>query len=340
MHLFLKNMTDIFVNNITKNYGKTICLNHVSFIVPQNKITVLLGPSGAGKTTLLRILAGLDKDYSGNIEGMESPIAMIFQSDALFPHTKVKHNIAYGLQKLGYSKEEIDTMVLEISKLLHIEGLLDRYPVSLSGGEAKRVGIARALVRKPKVLLLDETFSSLDERLQEELQEELLRIQKVFHTTMILVSHNQKEALRLGNHLVLLTNGACLEEGTSEELYEDPKNLFTAEFLGNPRINLMNGVIQDGKVLIEDYEILSTNLESQVVQVGIRPETIHLAKEGLQASVLQSIYEGDTWIIMIHTKIGQLTFFNSERIDIDKKIYVSIDDSIILLFDQNGKRIV
>lgn len=322
-------MSEIRGCNITKKYGNQTALEDVSFCIPMNKISVILGPSGAGKSTLLRILAGLDQDFSGTMEGIEKPIAMIFQSDALFPHTKVFDNIAYGLSKLGYQQEEISSMVHETAKMLHIEPLLDRYPVSLSGGEAQRVGIARAIVRKPKLLLLDEPFSSLDERLKEELYEELKTIKNQFSITMVLVSHDQKEALSLGEHLILLNQGKLVETGSSKELYENPHIFFSAEFLGVPKMNALHGTIQDSKLYVG---------KGVDVVIGIRPEWIMIGIGAIKGEISNISYEGNQYLITVFTKIGSLHFQSQVEYAVGEKLTIWIDWEKALVY-QNGIRI-
>lgn len=235
-------MPTIEIKAITKRINDKTLLDNVSFVVPDKKSIYIIGPSGAGKTTLLNIIAGLDDAYDGDIlfdgvnvnnkKPFERNIAMIFQETGLFPHTKVKHNISYGLKKLMVSQNKIDEAVIEVAKALQIEKLLDRYPASLSAGEKQRVGIARALVRKPSILLLDEPFANLDERLKENLQDELNMIQKRDGITMIQVTHDQREALKMADMVLLLNEGKLVAYGTPDELMKETGDTFTNHFLG------------------------------------------------------------------------------------------------------------
>lgn len=267
----------IRIEHLSKSYDDTHALNDVSFVMESGRKTVILGPSGAGKTTLLRCIAGLETCESGKIffddedvtakSPAERKVAMIFQSAALFVHTKIKDNIAYGLYKLGYTKGEIETMVMRSAELLHISHLLERYPNMLSGGEKQRASIARAIVRKPSLLLLDEPFSSLDERLREELQAEMMRLQEEIGMTMISVTHDQQEAMNMADTVIFMNNGEIKASGAPEDLYLNPPNLDTAEFIGSPAVN----VIHDDTALFARLKEFY-HFKDEVRTIAIRPE--------------------------------------------------------------------
>ena len=200
-------MPAVSLKNIVRKYGEKKALDNVSFDCAENSRTVIIGPSGAGKTTCLKLIAGLETADEGSlyIDGRDASslkphernIGMIFQDAALFPHSTVYDNIAYGMHRLGYNKDDIRKMVQETAEHLHIESLLKRYPCSLSAGERQRAGIARAIVRKPGLLLLDEPFANLDARLREELQKEIISLQKEYGMTMLLITHDQSEAVAI-----------------------------------------------------------------------------------------------------------------------------------------------
>ena len=272
-------MPEITVKNLTHAYSNEEALSSVSFSVESGKCAVILGPSGAGKTTLLRCIAGLETPRKGEIlfDGRDvtqlAPskrgIAMIFQSAALFEHTKLKHNIGYGLKKLGYSSDQIGKMVYEAAEKLHIENLLERYPASVSGGERQRASIARALVRNPETLLLDEPFSSLDARLSQQLQQEVRRLQKETGMTMIMVTHDQSEAIAMADTLIVMREGRLEACGSPRQLYNDPPTLFTADFLGTSRISR----VEKGSELFA-YLKDTCGFSDQVQTAAIRPTAL------------------------------------------------------------------
>lgn len=236
-------MSEIKLQDVTKRFGGTIALNRISSIFPRRKITVVLGPSGSGKSTLLRIISGLERPDEGKVlidgelvnelEPYERGVSMIFQYPALFPHLKVYDNISFGLEPLGLSGEEIDERVIETAELLEINELLDRYPSMLSGGEMQRVSLARALVIRPKILLLDEPLGHLDVNLRTKLRRELVEIQRKLSITFIYVTHDQDEALEIADHLIILNEGIIVDMGNPIDVYLHPSTLESARFLGH-----------------------------------------------------------------------------------------------------------
>ena len=225
------------IRNITKTYGEKKALDSVGFSAEEGKITVILGPSGSGKSTLLKIIAGLEKADEGEIvladknitdvPAGERGIAMVFQDAALFPMTNVKENILYGTH---LAKTEAEGKLRELSEILKIESLLERYPRRLSGGERQRVNIARALIRDPEAVLLDEPFASLDEKLKKELQEEVMILQKKKQMTVLWVTHDQKEAFLAADQMIILREGRLIAKGTPEEIRNSP-DLQVKEFI-------------------------------------------------------------------------------------------------------------
>ena len=226
-------MSNIEIQNLQKSYGTHTVIKDISFTIENGSRVVILGPSGAGKTTLLRLIAGLETVSMGQIsfDDTNKNVAMIFQNGGLFEHAKVKDNIILGLKKLGYTKEEINNKLIEVASLLHIESLLDRYPVSLSAGEKQRVGIARAIIRNPSVLLLDEPFSNLDEELSYALKRDLLKMQESLNMTMIVVTHEMGFAKQVSNRVIFMEDGLIAEEGSPEKIFDHPDNERTKEFL-------------------------------------------------------------------------------------------------------------
>ena len=226
----------IIVKNLTVKFNDFLALNDLSLEIREGEKFVIIGPSGAGKTTFLRALAGLNGEYEGSIlihgkelrtlSSAERKTAMIFPDAALFPHTRVKDNITYGLKKIGYTNAEIDTMCRETAELLHIEHLLERYPESLSSGEKQRAGIARAIVRKPEIMLLDEPFGAVDAITRINLQNELLRIHRETKKTFLLVTHDINEAMKLGNRVMIMNEGRLLQFDTPREIIRHPADPF------------------------------------------------------------------------------------------------------------------
>lgn len=270
-------MTCIEIKNLSKSFGKQKIIQDLSFNIEENSRVAIVGESGVGKTTLLRMIAGLESYDSGEIiyQKENKTIGMIFQDGGLFEHALVKDNIIFGLKKLGYSKEKINKDLLDISKKLHIEHLLSRYPVSLSGGEKQRVGIARALIRKVDILLLDEPFSNLDIKLTYELEKELLEIQESYGMTMIMVTHNIDEAFFFAQKIGILKNGQLLEYCSTENLLKHPTHLETMTFLF-PNINQFDGKVENHKLWINDMQIGDIALDNQELKVLIKVESIVL----------------------------------------------------------------
>ena len=287
-------MPEIRVTDLSHAYRTKDAVSGVSFSVESGTCTVILGPSGAGKTTLLRCIAGLETPEKGRIffDGRDvtslSPsqrgIGMIFQSAALFEHTKIKDNIGYGLRKLGYSKQESEKMVYEAAQKLHIETLLDRYPHAVSGGERQRASIARALVRNPQILLLDEPFSSLDARLSQQLQQDVRRLQKETGMTMIMVTHDQSEAAAMAHRLILMHDGRIEADGAPRDLYNHPPTLFAADFLGTSRISRVEKGSELFALLKEMF-----GFSENAATAALRPSAIILDEQSeLKAEVVSS----------------------------------------------------
>ncbi len=288
----------IIVKNLTVKFIDFPALNDLSLEIREGEKFVIIGPSGAGKTTFLRVLAGLNDRYEGTvmiggedlrkIPAEKRKIAMIFPDAALFPHTRVKDNITYGLKKIGYTKDEINAMCRETAELLHIEHLLERYPESLSSGEKQRAGIARAIVRRPEIMLLDEPFSNLDKRLKDELKDELLRLQNDLKMTMVMITHDQTEAMNIADRILLLNQGRMVSCETPQKLYEEPQNLFTAQFLGNIAINTWH--LQEGDVFFG-------KLISRESIAAVRPEDLMLCDQGETSQILETERYDDRWLL-------------------------------------------
>ena len=295
MKIVLKNLTKKFPNRNKKAGGDVIAVSNFDFEVADGKLVGLLGPSGCGKSTTLNLISGLETPTEGQIFFGEDEVTtippelrgvgLVFQSYALYPHLTVFKNIQFPLENFKkenkLTKEEMKTRVIEAAKLVQIDGLLERKPSELSGGQQQRVAIARALVKMPKVLLLDEPLSNLDARLRLQTREEIRRIQKETGITTVFVTHDQDEAMSISDIIIVMKDGVVQQIGKPQEVYDKPANLFVAKFLGNPPINVFEGRIARGKLMIGSEDVLDLpGAEDRDVIVGIRPEGFILQPDG------------------------------------------------------------
>ncbi|WP_342315280.1 sn-glycerol-3-phosphate ABC transporter ATP-binding protein UgpC [Lysobacter sp. FW306-1B-D06B] len=299
-------MAKVTLDRLRKVYPNGyVGVDDATFEIGDGELMVLVGPSGCGKSTLLRMIAGLETITSGelrigdrvvnDIAPKDRDIAMVFQSYALYPHMTVAENLGFGLKLRGASKDEVARRVRESAQMLELEPLLDRKPAALSGGQRQRVALGRALVRQPQVFLLDEPLSNLDAKLRASTRVEIARLHRKLGTTMIYVTHDQVEAMTLGQRIVVLDKGRIQQIDTPMALYNRPANLFVATFLGSPKMNLLQGeVVERGGglalrltdgvdfALVAEEELLGT-LRRQVGRrliVGLRPEDLSLADAG------------------------------------------------------------
>jgi len=291
-------MVAITLENITKKFGKVIAVNDVSFKIKDGEFWVLLGPSGSGKTTLLYLISGIYKPTAGRIyfdnqdvtelSPTERNVGLVFQNYALYPHMTVFDNIAFPLKIKRRPQQEINQKVREVAKLLHIENLLDRYPSQLSGGQQQRVALARALVKEPSVLLLDEPLSNLDALLRIYIRAELKRLQNDLGITAVYVTHDQSEALAIADKVVVINHGVVQQISNPHEIYENPRNMFVATFIGNPPSNTIEAQVVDGGELLLPWGkvILSEERMGVIKKAGVkhviiafRPEHISIWAE-------------------------------------------------------------
>ena len=242
-------MANLKINSLNKSFGTTNVINDISFEVKEGEFCILLGPSGCGKTTVLRLIAGLESQDEGeifigdkevsNLTPKERDIAMVFQSYALYPHMSVYDNMAFSLNMQKKARQEIDNKVRETAALLGMEELLDRKPKELSGGQRQRVAIGRSIVRDPKLFLFDEPLSNLDAKLRSSMRVELARLHETLKATTVYVTHDQVEAMTLGEKIIVFDKGKIQQTGTPDDIYNRPANLFVASFIGTPQINLV-----------------------------------------------------------------------------------------------------
>jgi len=317
-------VASLTLKNISKSFGKVTVLREVNIHVEDGTFCVLLGPSGCGKSTLLNIIAGLTPQDTGNVllDGesvdhlapRERDVAMVFQSYALYPHMTVAQNLGFGLRMRGVDREEIDRKVHEVARLLGIEDLLERKPRQLSGGQRQRVAMGRALVRRPKLFLLDEPLSNLDARLRANVRLELKQIHQQLRGTVVYVTHDQVEAMTLGDHIVVLHEGNVRQQGPPEAIYARPADRFVAAFLGTPEMNLYRGRVTlcEGRALFEGKGFFLnlgdalTEHANEEIEIGIRPEDVrinHAEAIGLEAEVELISNIGSE--IYVHARIGR-----------------------------------
>ncbi len=305
-------MASVLLQSVAKAYGETQILHGIDLEIRDGEFMVFVGPSGCGKSTLLRSIAGLEDITGGelriggrlvnDVPPAERGIAMVFQSYALYPHMNLYDNMAFGLQLAKVPKAEIDTAVRHAARILHIEHLLERKPKDLSGGQRQRVAIGRAIVRKPEVFLFDEPLSNLDAALRVRMRYEFAKLHEELKTTMVYVTHDQVEAMTLADRIVVLQAGRIEQVGTPLELYEHPRNLFVAGFIGSPKMNFIAGelaAIEAGHVDVRlaGGLLMRTLVDAggarvgDKVTLGIRPEHIRTEGEGNQLQTTVTFVE-------------------------------------------------
>ena len=289
-------MATLELQNVRKSFGPTEVIHGVDVQIADGEFIVIVGPSGCGKSTLLRMVAGLETVTSGDVliagepvnekEPMDRDIAMVFQNYALYPHMSVRQNMGYGLKIAGLTKEMISAKVAEAARLLELEDLLDRKPRQLSGGQRQRVAMGRAIVREPAVFLFDEPLSNLDAKLRVQMRLEIRELQSKLGVTALYVTHDQVEAMTMADRMIVMNKGVVEQIGTPLEVYETPRTLFAAQFIGSPAMNIFDARISSGKVMFQDAVIGKTDVADGAVKIGIRPE--HLVpdnKRGIEVSL-------------------------------------------------------
>jgi multiple sugar transport system ATP-binding protein len=336
-------MSSIRLENITKRFGDNTALNGVSFSVGHQEFFVLLGPTGAGKTTTLRVIAGLERQNAGRVYFDDAPmddaspaerdVAFVFQQYSLYPNMTVYENLAFPLRSplRRLPESEIKERVTAAAEKLRIPHLLQRQTGQLSGGEMQRVSIGRAIVREPRVFLMDEPLSNLDAKLREALRVELKHLQKTQNSTTIFVTHDQIEALTMADRIAVLDHGRIVQVGTPHDIYDRPATTFVATLVGTPRINMVQAAREDGSLVIQRSELHlpAPGHVPERLLLGIRPEDIRLAADGqyagqvsltepLGVETIIHITSGEQTLLSIvpgaaHTRIGDNVRFNIVR---------------------------
>jgi multiple sugar transport system ATP-binding protein len=342
------------LRNVTKTFGAIVALKNLDLEVEDGQFFVLLGETGAGKTTTLRIVAGLEKPVAGTvlIDGVdvgawgaaERDVALVLQQYSLYPRYTVRENLEFPLKSKIRRIEpaEIAQRVERVAKTLRIDHLLDRKTDRLSGGEMQRVSIGRAIVRKPRVFLMDEPLSALDAKLREALRTELKNLQMNLGATFLFVTHDQVEAMSMGDRIGVLDHGRLVQVGTPTEVYVNPKNTFVARAVGSPPMNLIDGAIRDGKAVADSFSLpiaAAAAHEGRPVTFGVRPEDIRLDPEApAKARVHDVENHGVEKIVTLNAgdTLLRLTAPAAQKLAIDDVVSFSWNPRKIILFDKNS----
>ena len=364
-------MPDINFLSVTKQFGSVIAVDNLNLTIPDGGFVTLLGPSGCGKTTTLRMIAGLEMPTHGDIRfgdrvlsssttGEAIPpekrgMGLVFQSYALWPHMTIAQNIVFGLQMQRKPRKYQKERLQELTQLLHIDGLENRYPSQLSGGQQQRVALARMLAVSPQVLLLDEPLSNLDARLRMEMRAELKRLHEQFGNTIIYVTHDQMEAMTMASHVAVLLEGKLQQYAPPMEIYRQPQTLFVAEFVGSPSINLiLRNNPKSANVFCSILDTLqsagmSAGDLSRIETIGIRPEAIRLRGEkagsngswSFPARIDTILPTGPEWVMAV--RVGENIFFLTTDIEpivqIHELIEVMVNPKEFHLYDHQNNRV-
>jgi multiple sugar transport system ATP-binding protein len=349
-------VASVRLEKLVKRFGNVTAIDNLDLEIFDTEFVVLLGPSGCGKSTALRCVAGLETPDSGSVyigdrlmndlPPKDRDVAMVFQSYALYPHMNVRDNIGFPLRMKKLGREDVNARVKKVADLLRISELLERKPKQLSGGQAQRVALGRAIVREPKAFLMDEPLSNLDAKLRTYMRAELKRLQKDLGITTIYVTHDQAEAMTMGDRVAVMKSGKLQQLASAEEIYSKPRNLFVAGFLGSPPMNFISCTLKKGTLV--ESEIFSlrlsravkTGLTSRKVTLGFRPEDVTLYREeitgGMEAEVY--MYEPLGSEIIVDLKAGQdlikAKVGPEFKLKIGDKVWFTVNEKAVHLFDQ------
>ena len=334
-------MTGIKIDRLVKQWDDLRAVDDVSFTAQEGTLTVLLGPSGCGKSTILRMIAGLETVDSGEVDigghnvthldPAKRGVSMVFQSYALFPHLDVRENILFGLKVRRVESREQESRLIEAARMVGLEKLLARKPAQLSGGQRQRVALARTIVAKQPVCLMDEPLSNLDAKLRAEMRDEIQRLQRSLNLTMVYVTHDQTEAMSMADQVVLLKDGKIVQIGTPADLYDHPSTDFAAQFLGTPPMNVLPIADIDSPVVVPNVGHF----------MGIRPEKVRLADSGLAVEVSAVDYMGAETVLRLlhhgHTIMARVNG-QAEAAPGDS-LYIDWSRDDVHLFNENGIRL-
>ena len=347
-------MSKVTLKNIIKDFDKNRIINNITLDIEDKEFHVLVGPSGCGKSTILRLIAGLESITSGeiyidnNLVNNEEPknrdIAFVFQSYALYPHMTVFENIAFPLKMKKMRKNDIEKKVIDAAKILDIEHLLNRKPKQLSGGQRQRVALGRAIVRKPKVFLLDEPLSNLDAKLRVEMRASIKKLHKELDTTFIYVTHDQIEALTMGDKISVINKGEIMQTDSPDEIFYNPKNKFTAGFIGSYPMNFIDVDIKDNNITLNGSIFkLPFNYDKNNITIGFRPGQVFENNENyidINAKVDFIEVLGDEKLLYFEINGQKCTFKGKFDYNQNDKFILKLNPCDFYYFDYNtGKRI-
>ena len=348
-------MASVSFHNIQKNYGAVKVIHGISFDIHDGEFVVLVGPSGCGKSTLLRMLAGLEDITGGEIqidgrvindlESKDRDIAMVFQSYALYPHMTVRENMAFSLRLRKADAKTTEERVANAARILNLDTFLARFPRELSGGQRQRVAMGRAIVRDPKVFLFDEPLSNLDAKLRVAMRAEIKALHQRLKTTTVYVTHDQIEAMTMADRIVVMHDGIVEQIGTPLELFDRPGNLFVAQFIGSPAMNVFKGTVQGRSVhALEKQWLMPDNIptvsEGQQVYFGIRPSDLSLASSGIPAKVVVVEPTGAETELLLQIGEQSVTLVMHGRTSVhpDDMVYLQFDPNKAHIFDLSSEQ--
>jgi len=353
------NMSEVILKNIKKAYDKTNIIDGIDLEIKDKEFLVLVGASGCGKSTILRMIAGLEDITAGEIfigdkkvnkvAPKDRDIAFVFQSYALYPHMTVYENIAFGLKMRKFSKATIEKKVQEAAEVLDLTEYLDRKPKQLSGGQRQRVALGRAIVREPKVFLMDEPLSNLDAKLRVQMRSEIKKLHEKLQTTFIYVTHDQTEAMTMGDRIVLLDKGVIQQIDTPDNIYHNPRNMFVAGFVGSPQMNFIDGSMINDTLVLDDIPIQLTPQQLAVIGpsrrsliVGIRPENMIDPNGKIRIGVKVDMSEmlGSEKIAYFYIGKNRCSVKLPPTFSVDEDMILKIDSETMFLFDEvTGERL-
>lgn len=351
-------MAQIVIQNIRKEFGDFVAVKESSFTVEDGEFFMLLGPSGCGKTTTLRMIAGLELPTGGDIllDGenisqlppSKRDIAFVFQMFALYPHLNVRKNLSYPLVSQGMPRAQIKAKIAEVAEILGIEDILDRPVGGLSGGDRQRIALGRAIVREPKAFMMDEPLGALDAEFREQMAVELRALHDRMGATTVYVTHDQLEAMQMGDKIVVMNNAVVEQFGTPREIYDKPATMFVADFIGSPSMNFLDfsGSVapEQSSISLSEQQITVPSLRegaSGELVFGVRPEHVHLSDEGsFRGRVLATEYLGTTQIVTLETPSGHLKArIGADRIaSVGESVGLGFRSDTVTLFDRNSGR--
>lgn len=351
-------MATIELKDVAKKFGEKFAVKPMNMTIQDGEFVVLLGPSGCGKTTTLRMISGLETVSSGNIylngrdvtwaHPSDRDIAYVFQFYALYPHMTVKENVSFTLQAQSVKKDEIDKRVKEVAELLKIKHLLRRRPGALSGGDQQRVALARALIRRPAAFLMDEPLGALDAEFRESMRAEIKALHIAQHGTTVYVTHDQIEAMAMGDRIVVMSNAAIQQIGTPAEIYHNPANLFVANFIGSPGMNLVKCHFIDGKIIFpggSEFQTHNKQKDAIYLQIGndkdvilgFRPEAVRVVEDNkIEAKIFLTEMNGSNVLLDLHvgeTEIVRARINRGDSYQIGSKIYFDLDPQLVRFFN-------